>query len=133
MTRAALERLVHERYSRLAAAPEIAGWSLDLKTTVVSWSPGIYRILGIPNAGQERPRGIAAKMMTPESAARFEASIAEATALDGASFDLELDIRHDDGFIVPIRVTGVSRHFDGIPAYIAGTMRLARQPQKRQA
>ena len=120
MQREELDRLISERYAR--RGEELATCCHDLRTGMTSWSPGMYRVLGLPLGDGHPPKGFGLALYSRESKIRLEAAVAEATQRHGGRLDLELTIQHAGGHYIGVRVVGVVTFESSVPAYLDATM-----------
>jgi len=127
VTRTQLERLAAKRYSTIDAPGEPVGWSYDIESGLSTWSPGLYRLLGLPVGDGHPPAGFGLSRYSPESLAVMRTVSAAAEAQDGGSYDVPLYMRHESGHYIPVRVIGRVTSINGVPAVVIGTVQLIRQ------
>lgn len=127
MTRTQLERLAARRYSTIDAPGQPVGWSYDIGSGLSTWSPGLYRLLGLPVGDGHPPADFGLSRYSPESLAVIRSVSAAAEAQDGGSYDVPLYMRHEAGHYIPVRVIGRVTSINGVPSVVNGTIQLLRQ------
>ncbi len=99
------QRVLVEHTSRLA---KVAGWHLNIITSEVTWTEGVYRIHDLPE-GQAPSIEEAVSFYTPSSRAKLEQAMAECQQ-HARPFDLELEIITALRRRVWVRVMGEPLH-----------------------
>ena len=120
MQRAELDRLIAGRQA--GRGQEIGTCCHDLRQGVNSWSPEMYRILGLPVGDGHPPPGFGMALYSRESQVRLKAAMAEALKRDGGRVDIDLSISHSGGFRINVHVVGVVTFEGGVPAWLDATM-----------
>lgn len=90
-----------------ARVARVGGWSIDLQTSLVSWSNEAGRILGFPP--DEITTWTDASSYFAEESAQSIARATEACISAGVPFDDEFDFRREDGSLLHLRVAGQPR------------------------
>ena len=119
------ERALHRREEELREAQRLArvgSWWWDPRTDNVTWSEGLYRIVGydpkLPPPGYHEQ----SRFYTGESFARLNAAVQQALRT-GAPYELDLELVTEDGSRRSVTGRGeVERDADGHVVLVRGTM-----------
>ena len=128
MTRGELERAIADRCAQLRPT-DPCGWCYDMVANVSTWTPCMYRLLGLPQGDGKPSTDHWLSLYTPDSRERVIAASVAAVAHDGGTFDAALSIRHSSGSYLSVRVVGRVTFQNGQPAFVDGTMTELRQYQ----
>ncbi|MDX5364922.1 MAG: PAS domain S-box protein [Alphaproteobacteria bacterium] len=90
-----------------ARVAKVGGWSVDVKSGLVSWSNEAGRILGFPPDEIATVRD-ASTFFDGESGPRIARAV-DACIRKGVPFDDEFDFRREDGVLLHLRVAGQPR------------------------
>lgn len=124
MTRTELEKHANEFYSKIPRPPDPAGWTHDIASGLSTWTPCMYRLLGLPVGDGRPPKGLGFSLYSPESQAVIEAVTAVAYKQDGGCYSVPANIRHSAGHYIFVRVRAHVSSVAGIPSLVTGTMEL---------
>lgn len=106
---------------------EMGAWEYDLIRDRLFWTPGTFRLFGLPVDATLR-RDEVLKQYEATSRARIEAARANAIGT-GSEFNIEVDIVTPQGIRKRLRVHAFVERKDGIPLRIFGTKQLVGQLQ----
>ena len=113
----------------LAVAEELAGmgtWELDLSSREVVWSEGMYRILGLPPAGEGIVEAEVFERVHPEDRERMERLMAEVAerpeAVPQAGIEHTVRMVRADGSVRELRALGRIERDDEEPARWIGSV-----------
>lgn len=99
------ELLRSERLRAMAGrVARVGGWSLDVDTGVLDWSPEVFEIIDLPTGSPPTLAEIFDRY-PPGDRERIEAAVDECTT-EGTPFDLEIDVVTFSGRRLPIRAIG---------------------------
>ncbi len=83
-------------FSVLESAARVGTWALEYSTRSLTWSPGIYRILGLDPAGPTPDLDTAIGFFSADSQVLLRHTLADCET-QGSGFNLELELVHRDG------------------------------------
>lgn len=83
---------------RTEALAQVGSWEWDVATDTVSWTPGLFRLLGRSLEDGAVSFAEHASLYLPEDMARLERSVAAAVR-DGTPYELELCAIRADGVV----------------------------------
>ncbi|MEM1041758.1 MAG: PAS domain-containing protein [Bacteroidota bacterium] len=117
------EALLRENEERLRHAQDAAGigtWDLDVATGVVSWSDGVFDLVGLPAEAGVPPAQVWERLVHPEDRERVHRAVQE--ALDaGGSYVNEFRVLRPDGTMRWLAARGhVARDAAGRPVRMLG-------------
>ena len=117
---------------RIGRVAGIGGWSLDLRSDEVYWSPEIYRIHGLDSDSPPTLEA-ALEFYAPESKHTISAAVARAVDC-GEGWDLELRLIRADGRPIWARSVGVADFEDGKAFRVVGSLQeVTRRVSEREA
>ncbi|HQT45920.1 MAG TPA: diguanylate cyclase, partial [Acidocella sp.] len=111
-------RQTHEFLERKGRAGSVGGWSLDLESHQLTWSPETYRLYGLPTDYVPRLEETFS-FYAPEARAQIAKAVEDARVL-GKAYDIELPFTRADGERQWIRSIGERILEPGKPARLVG-------------
>lgn len=89
-------RIQSERLLEAQRIAHLGSWQVDLQTSMISWSPEVCALLGLPPDAADRPLNEQRAHFSADSWDRFEAAL-RAAAEGSEAFELELACTQPDG------------------------------------
>ena len=118
-----LEQRLHHAEALSAQVSELAqigGWEIELATSQLTWSEGIFRIFEVDKK-QSPSVANSLEFYPPESRAAIQAALNSAVA-EGKSFDFEQPALTSKGRKIWVRILGRAERRDGRPYLISGAI-----------
>ena len=119
-----LEQRLHHAEALSAQVSELAligGWEVELATSRLTWSSGVYRIHDVDEKTYEPNVSTALEFYPPEARAAVQAALNTAVA-NGTSFDFEQPLITAKGRRIWVRTLGRAELRDGRPVLITGAI-----------